>query len=129
MTVRPSAKATAVVASALLGAGLIVSAPAQAYPPGVPTDVEVSREVVPPGGKTRVVINDAQPECKVAVRVFNRKGVKKSVKKFFVNDEGTAATQVTLPGKPSRYRVRVSLYGLQGTCDKENFSYNVRVVH
>lgn len=128
MTVRRSTKATAVFASTLLGAGLIVTAPAQAYPPGVPTDVEVSREVVPPGGKTRVVVDDAQPECKVAVRVFNRNGKKLRVKKFFVNDEGRAATRVGLPRKPRRYIVQVSIYGLQGTCERENFRYSVRVV-
>jgi len=110
-----------------MGAGLITAAPALAYPPGTPIDVSINREVVPPEGRFRVVVSDAEPGCKMAVRVYNRKDRKIRVSKGFINDEGRRGAVIRMPRNTGEFRVTVTNYGKNGACEKTTTSFTVVV--
>lgn len=107
-----AAKTAAIASAGLMGAGLLLAPPAFAYPPGTPTEPVVSRNVVRPGGGVGAGANNVDPQCLVAVRVFNPNGNRTSVQRRLVPDSNFRVRVRAFVGQAAGiWTVRTTVYG------------------
>ena len=108
MALSRTAKTAAILASGLMGVGVLVAAPAHAYPPSGDPVTGVNRTTTNPGGNFKASATNVAAGCLVQFQVRDANGKRVSSSS---GNQGDTTRTLRAPNRSGSFFVSINVYG------------------